>query len=61
MSESRSNVDCLLTGIHLDEGQPISHVCWIIKGHSASERTNGDVFLNTLPGSYMNQTLTIKS
>jgi hypothetical protein len=61
ISVSRSDVGCLITGIHQHERQRISRVCSIDKAHSLTERTSGDLSLQRLPGSYMNHTVTRKS
>ena len=60
ISVSWSDVVCLFTGLHRHERQLISHVWEIWQGDSSTERTSGEVCLNTSPGSYMNHTLIIK-
>ena len=57
----RSYVVRLYTGINVDKWQPKYHVCQIYTGHSLTERTSGEVCIKKSGGSYMKQTLKIKS
>jgi len=58
---SRSNVDCLITGIHCRVWQPELHDCQNRIGHCSRERMSADGCLKWTPGCYMKLTLSIKS
>jgi len=57
----QSDDDCSFPEIYYAEWQLKSPVWQIHKGHYLTARTSVDVCNNTSPGSYINQTLTIKS
>jgi hypothetical protein len=56
---SWSEVVCVFTKTHRDERLLISHVCLLYRSQTSTEKTTGDVWLKTPPGSYMNHTLMI--
>jgi hypothetical protein len=58
---SRSDVECLLTGIHCGVQPLESPNCLILIRWCSRERTSADVCLNQSLGYYMKMTLTIMS
>ena len=56
---SRSNHECLFTGMNRCEWQPKSRVCEIKRVHSSTERMSADVSLQKSPGSSRKQMLNL--